>query len=346
MARIDDTATQPASRRLRARTAPLAAVLAMLMAAMLADASAQPAPPAEPAASAPANLAGTAAIDMAQATQRVARSSAEWLARSIDGWFGDEPFPRVERVADGRMDIGLYKREGDNAALDLRFDARFRLPNLERRAYLFIGRDDRRDAVQDTPDDVALRQRLRADGGGERSFLAGLGLGLLPGLDARVGLSASAQPYAQLRWRQRWRPQPAQSIDLRQTVFATRADRLGSTTALGWDWQLAPRWTLRWFNAATLTQARRGWAGSSSLSVQHDLDGARLLTAEAVLASEGTRAGGTGSSERGLLLKWEQALHEDWLRGELVLGHFWPRASGDADISRAWALGAAVKLRF
>lgn len=283
---------------------------------------------------------------MAETTQRAARATAEWLAHEIDSWFGDQPFRDVERVSDGRFDVGLTKRQDQSASLDVRFDARFRLPNLERRAYVFVGRDDRTEAVQDTPGASSLRQRLRADDRDDRSFLAGLGLQMPRGLDARVGLSSRARPYAQLRWRKGWELTSRQHLEFRETLFLTREDQLGSTTALAWEMQLSPLWALRWLTAGTVTQASRNLEWSSSLNLYRQFSGARVLSAEALLAGEGTRGTGTGYSDAGLLLKWEQPLHADMLRGEVVLGHFWPRPDRQSERGRAWALGATLKMRF
>ncbi len=284
--------------------------------------------------------------EMAETTQRAARSTAEWLARGIDGWFGNEPFHEVERVSDGRLDISLFKRQDQNPSLDVRFDARFRLPNLEKSAYVFIGRDDRREAIQDTPDATSLRQRLLAEERDDRSFLAGVGLGLPRGFDLRVGLSSRLKPYTQLRWRQRWEPTPSQRLDLRETLFWTSEDNGGSTTALSWEIDLSPMWTIRWLNAATITEVSRNVEWSSSLGAHRLFSGQRLLSAEAVFGGEGNRGTGRGANDAGLLLKWEQPLHRDWLRGEVVGGHFWPRPDRDSERGRAWALGASLKLLF
>jgi len=301
---------------------------------------------AQGAAPTPPEPAGSTLGEMAETTQRAARSTAEWLARGIDGWFGSDTYDDVDRVSDGRLNISLFKRQDQDPSLDVRFDARFRLPNLEKSAYLFVGRDDRREAIQDTPDPDSLRQRLRADERNDRSFLAGLGLGLPKGFDLRLGLSSRLKPYTQLRWRQRWQPTPAQRVDLRQTLFWTGEDRGGSTTALSWEVDLSPVWTLRWLNAATITEVSRNVEWSSSLGAHRLFSGQRLLSAEAVLAGEGTRGTGRGANDAGLLLKWEQPLHRDWLRGELVGGHFWPRPDRHSERGRAWALGASLKLQF
>ncbi len=284
--------------------------------------------------------------EAAESTQRAARSTAEWLARSVDSWFGDQPFEDGGRVTNGRFDVSLFHRQDQGASLDVRFDARFRLPNLEKRAYLFIGRDDRREAIQDTPDAASLRRRLLAEERDDRSFLAGLGLSLADSVDLRVGLSARAEPYAQARWRKRWNPTEAQFIELRETLFVTRPDRLGSTTALSYEVRVSPRWTLRWLNAATITEVSRNFEWSSSFGALRFLSGERVVTAEVVFAGDGTRGTGLGYSDAGVLLKWEQPVYKDWLRGEIVAGHFWPRPDAQSERGRAWALGTSLKMQF
>jgi len=87
-----------------------------------------------------------------EVTRESARSTAEWLARNVYSWFGDRPFEDGGKVTDGRLSLGLFYRRDAPVDVDLRFNARYRLPNVERRAYLFIGRDDPRDVIQDTPD--------------------------------------------------------------------------------------------------------------------------------------------------------------------------------------------------
>ena len=105
-------------------------------------------------------------------------------------------------------------------------------------------------------------------------------------------------------------------------------------------------WTLRWLSAATITEVSRNVEWSTSFTAHRLLSGQRLVSTEAVFGGTGTRGTGVGSSDAGLLLKWEQPLHKDWLRGELVGGHFWPKPDRQSERGKAWALGASLKLQF
>ncbi len=294
----------------------------------------------------PSSAASEAPQPLAEATRNTARATAEWLARGIDGWFGDKPFEQGGKVSDGRLELGLFKRRDQSADVDLRFSAHFRLPNIEQRAYLFVGRDDPRNAVQDKPEATTASQRLLSERSEDRGFLAGLGLGLPNHVDLRLGVSAHLRPYVQARWRQLWLLAPGRTLELRETLFWTRSDRLGSTTVLSLEQLLTPQLAVRWLNTATITQNSRNFDWSSTLGAYRALPGQRLVSLELLAAGTGTQGQGVGRSDLGVLAHWEQPIYRDWLRGEVVGGHFWPRPDAQSPRGRAWALGGSLKLRF
>ena len=148
---------------------------------------------------------------------------------------------------------------------DRRFSAHFRMPNLEHRAYLFVGRDDLRSTIREKPEALSAQQRLLAAKPEERSFLAGLGLTLPNGVDVRLGLGARLKPYVQARYTRLWAWGPGQSADFRETIFWSQDERLGSTTALTYQIALRQDLALRWLGTATITQTSRNFEWSSSL---------------------------------------------------------------------------------
>ena len=281
-----------------------------------------------------------------ETTRRTARSTAEWLARNVDSWFGNRPFEDGGNVSDGRLSVSVFKRGDASPDVDVRFNARFRLPNIEYQAYLFVGRDDQRGVIQDTPDALRSQQLQRADRPEDRSFLGGLGLSLLDRFDFRLGLSSRLKPYVQARYEKPWALSAEQSIEFRETVFWTSADRFGSTTALSYELGLSPTMALRWVNVATITQQSRNFEWSSTVGAYRSFGWQRQLALELIFTGTGTQGAGIGASDRGVLLKWEQPLHKNWLFGEVVGGHFWPRADARSNRTRAWAAGASLKMRF
>ncbi len=310
------------------------AVLAGAGAAAAADRSADD-PPAE--AALPAAL---------ETTRHQTRAASEWLARHVDSWFGDKPFDDGGRVTDGRLSLGFFKRSDRSQDIDLRFNAQFILPNAQRFGYLFIGRDNPRNVIQDTPDALSRRQQLLASRPTERSFLAGLGMSLPRDVDLRLGVGARLKPYLQARYHRPWTLAPGHRLEFRETLFLTAADRLGSTTVLTYDYDVSPTLALRWLNAATITQMTRNFEWSSSLGVHRAFGLQRLASLELLVSGTGTQGTGVGMSDYGVLARWEQPVYKHWLLGEVVAGHFWPRPDAHSQRGRAWAFGASLKMHF
>lgn len=310
----------------------------------------QQAIPAEVRAGKPGEAApATGAADETRVLERVratVRSATEWLARSVDSWFADQPVNSPGRFSDGRLDLGVLKRQGLGADVDVRFNAHLHLPNLRRRTYLFIGRADPREAARDLPEQIAGQQNVLRERAVDRSFLAGLGVALRDNIDLRVGVRARLKPYVQARYEQPGELAPGHRLVLRETVFWTYDDRLGSTTALTYDWAVTPGLTLRWVNAATITEVSKNFEWASTVGLYRLLGAQRFVSLELLVNGTGTQGTGQGLSDYGALVKWTQPIHEDWLLLELVAGHFWPRYQATSERGRAWALGAGLKLHF
>ena len=305
-------------------------------------------PKAMPNADEPTATAATAATpeEVLAAARRSAQASAEWLARGVDSWFGNKPFEQGGAVTDGRLSLVVFKRQDQKVDVDLRFSARYRLPNIEQQAYLFIGRDDAREVQRDTPDGLSDPLGLQAGGGPtQRTLLAGLGLSLQDRVDFRLGLGRRLKPYAQARYSLPWVLAPGHALDFRQTLFWTREDRAGLTTALSLDSTLSRTLTLRWLNATTTTQQAQATEWSSNLGLHALLHGQHRVSLEALFNGTSQRGPGVIVSDRGLLAKWEQPLHRHWLLGELIVGHFWPLRDAAGARQQAWAVGGGLKMK-
>lgn len=274
-------------------------------------------------------------------------STRDWsqrLARHVDSWFGNTPLEDGAQVTQGQLSLGVFHRQDQGTDVTLRFSARFRLPNFERRAYLFVGRDNPREAIRDTPESFGLQQQGLTSKPGDRSFLGGLGGTLGDNVSFRVGVGARLQPFAQVRWDRPWVPSPGQVLALRETLFWSRAERFGATTALTYDLELQRPWTLRWQGAATITQETRNVEWSGTLGLYRDFGQQRLLSLELPFSGTGTRGAGVGLSDRGVLGKWQQPIYKEWLVGEIAAGHFWLRPDALSPRGRAWALGYNLRM--
>lgn len=279
-----------------------------------------------------------------EATRRGVRDTFEWLARRIDGWFGDTPIePGASAVGHGYLSLAVLRREGERTDVDVRFDARLHLPNIERSAYVFVGRDNERDTVSDKADMASRQQRGLAENRGEQSFFAGVGMTLRDLFDFRVGFRGGLKPYAQARYREHWRLAEVSEAEFRQTFFWSLDDHFGSTTSLGFQHTPTRELALRWLNQATITERSRRLEWTTLLGGYQAFGEQRQLSLEAVLL--GAQKTGVKATDYGLRLKWEQPLYADWLIGEAIVGHYWPRPDAASERTGAWAFGLGLRLR-
>jgi len=292
----------------------------------------------------PADPAPAEPIAVLESSRAQVRATTEWIARGVDSWFGNRPFEDGGKVSDGRLSLGLLHRQDQGTDYALRFNVRLRLPNAEKFAFLFIGRDDQRDVITDQPTAFSQQQRLIRNRPEDESFVAGLGLNLPNSVDARIGFRGGLKPYAQVRYNKSWTSQNGLQTDFRETLFWAKDDRLGLTTALSLEQPLSTSLSLRWLGAFTITQAAPKLDMSSNLGAYQSFGGQRLLSLEALLNA--VQGSGVGLSDYGLQVKWEQPIYRQWLLAEVLAGHFWPRPDVATPRTRAWALGATLKMTF
>ncbi len=319
-------------------------LLSGVLAALGSGTSAHAAPAEAADAAAVAAAAEAKADPVFEPTRQSVRSTTEWLARGVDSWFGNKPFSEGGKVSDGRLSLFLLTRQHEKPDFSLRFNARVWLPNLEDRAYLFLGRDDEREAVTDQPDALSRQQRLLKENNADTSFFAGLGFALHDSVQFRIGFHGGLKPYAHARYGHAWQLGGADRVDFRETLFWTLDDHIGSTTALSYEHAYSPTLVLRWLSAATITQDSKKFEWSSSLGAYQAFGNQQLLSLEALCS--GLQGSGVPVTDIGAQVKWEQPVHKDWLLGEILVGHFWPRRDALTTRTRAWAVGAGLKMKF
>jgi len=281
---------------------------------------------------------------LAESARRSVRAATEWVARGVDSWFGNQPFEDGGQITNGYISLALLQRQGEPLDAALRFNVHLRLPNVEKFAYVFLGRDDPRDVITDKPAEFSRQQRVTRDRGQAPSFVAGLGLNLPNSVDLRLGMRGGLKPYAQARYMRVWVWPSGTSADFRETVFWAQDDRFGSTTVLSLEHALSPSLAVRWLAAATITQEAPKFEMSSSVGAYQSFSGQRLLTFE--LLMDGKQGAGVGLSDYGAQLKWQQPVYRDWLLVEILGGHFWPRPDAASPRTRAWTVGSSLKMRF
>jgi len=295
-------------------------------------------------AQAPASPEATTDSGALERSRATVRHTTEWLARHVDGWFGDKPFSAGGGVTDGELSLNLLQREKEGSAFNVGFNARFRLPNVENHSYVFIGRDNPDEVVADTPKEFSRQERLLPDAAENRSFFAGIGVALREVLELRVGVRGGLKPYAQARYRYVWQFNPQDRVEFRETVFWTLRDQLGSTTALSYEHPYTSTLVFRWLNAATITQQSKALLWSSGAGLAQSYGDQRVLTGDMVVSGHNNAS--YPVAEYGLQGKWQQPVYENWLIGHVIVGHFWPRTDALSPRDRRWAAGCGVKMLF
>lgn len=313
---------------------------AALLGAGLPRAAAQPEqPPAKPADPAAAT---TATPELADTARSSVRAIAHWLAGGVDRWFGDQPFEQGGQVRDAHLSLNLLKRQGETTDVDLRFNARWRLPNLEKKTYLFLGRDDPDELISDQPGALSSPNRPLAPPADQLRFFAGVGRTLNNHVDVRLGLRGALKPYAQARYRTQWALGDRGLAEFRQTLFWSVDDRAGTTSSVSCEHVFSPVLAARWLSSATLTQASRRVGWSSLIGGYRAFGPHELLSVEALVS--GRQGSGVKLTDYGAQLRWEQPLHRSWLVGSLVVGHFWPRPDAQGPRRSAWAGGISLRM--
>ena len=270
-------------------------------------------------------------------------SATEWAARKVDSWFGDKPFEQGGSVG-GRIGLRTLWRQDEGTDWTARFAIRVNPPNLREFGYLFIGRDNTRDVVADTPDTFTRRELLQPETREDQSLFVGLGAQLHDLVALRLGVRSGYKPYAQARLQNLWQLTARDQFEFRETLFWTLDDRLGSTTALFYGHTFSPSLVVRWQGAATWTQDTGYFALSSSIGLFKGFGNGRLLSLETV--TDGQTGAAAAVTQYGLRAKWEQPVYRNWLIGEVNAGYFRPLYTDTNERGRQWAFGAGILMNF
>ena len=282
--------------------------------------------------------------DLLEQSRTQVRGFSVWLGETVNDWFGDRPFEDGGKVTHGRLGLRNLWRQDEGWDTNVRFRARFDLPNLREKAYVFIGRQNERELLTDqseafTREQLLLEERRKED----QTGFAGVGLALRKNLDFRVGVRGGMKFYTQARYRKQWALSAQDRIEFRETIFWNNKDKFGSTTALDYEHAFTPTLSLHWQNATTISEKTDDFAWGSSLGLFRRYGDDRMLSGEMVVTGE------TGAKENideyGVRMKWTQPVYRDWLIGEFIVGHYWPQRE-DRERDRSWAAGVNLEMRF
>lgn len=322
---------------------PLVPFALCLTAALTAGAAlAQTSAPAHTTPAAPA-AQGSDDIAWLEKTRHYTYGASHWLASSVDGWFGNKPFDAHGKVS-GFVRVNTLWEQHDGFKANVKFRLRADLPNLQNKAYAFVGQDNKREVVTDQPENFSREQLLlREDRKEDQSFFAGLGYAFMDDVDFRLGFRGGLKPYAQVRYKAQWALSPRDTIFLRESLFWSSRDSLGSTTVVDYEHTLSPTLLARWSTVGTITRRSDGLEWQSSVGLIKALPQLRTVSVEALVQG---RTGSVDISNYGARASWRQPIYKDWLFGKVSLGHFWPKDKTHLERDRSWAVGASVEMHF
>jgi hypothetical protein len=310
------------------------------------DVAANEPSPSVDSAGAPIPMEPTAPeIEWLEGTRKGVYDLSHWLVSGVDGWFGDRPFDESGGRVSGRVYLRLLEREDDGLDTTLRYRLRVSMPNISERALIVIGREDESNLVSGQQEDFDRNQLVRSESRTEDStFFVGLGYLLRENLSLRVGVRSGYKLFAQARFNKTFVLTEASAFDFSQTFFLAVKDGVGLTPGLNYRHQITDQTAFRWRNSFTYSTETNGIEWRTAPEVFHAFGGLRDLSID--LPTEGETGSTVNVAEYGIRARYRQPVYKDWLFGELILGHFWPRDEEDPARRESWAIGAGVELYF
>lgn len=285
------------------------------------------------------------APDWLDTTRARTYQATYWFVKSVDSWFGDKPFEESGGQVDGSLYFrGLY-REDQGIRSNLRFRLKVDMPNVSERAYLFLGRANEQELLDDRPDTFTRSQLLLPDDNKEdQTYFVGLAYALREALSFRVGVRGGYKLYTQLRYYHLWRLGQQSHLEFSQTLFLAVSDGLGTTSSASFSAPLSESRRVRWRNTGTISTETDGVDWSSALGIVQNLPQQSQLALD--LLANGQSDAKIGVREFGVRGVYRRPVWKEWLVGELIVGHFWPRDDNDPVRGESWAVGGGVEMFF
>lgn len=282
--------------------------------------------------------------EVSRVLQETSCSAVLW----VDGIFGDQRDVIGARRTSGTIQVSTLYSQFAGVDPGGRVRLRYDLPNLERRANLFLGRGDEQQAVEDREERFSLRSSLPA--AESERWIAGMGL-VPPGrweenADVRIGVRPSTSPalFIQGRTRQQISAGDWAEWRFRQTLFWETRQGLGATVEARYQHLLEPHLLLHWNVSGTLSEESHGVEWRVEPSVYRRLANGRVVGAQPF--SRGATSADVPLQEYGIRGVYRHPLRQPSLAGEFVAGYSWPREDPGVPRSGSISVGIQLELRF
>lgn len=270
-------------------------------------------------------------------------------ARWFDGFFGEERYDDAAREVAGRVSYTMERRERIGNSGNGRFTVRLPLPNLNRRFKLVIERDDERRTIEGRTD--AEPGAVAAGPAGQETTQVGLGLQLGEILDQlfdfRLGArvrDGTLDPFIRGRYRKEFAQTEKTQWRFTQTLFHTRFDGFGETSALDFEAQISSADVFRWSNNGTWSQSTEGLDWRTGVAIYHTYGKGRASFVE--MAASGASDAAVDVANYGVRTAYRQTLGRNWLLGEIFLGRDYPKSLSEVPRDKQFFVGMTIEVLF
>lgn len=272
--------------------------------------------------------------------------------RWFDAFFGEERFDDAAQKIRGRLAYTVEQRERVGRDTRPRLRLRVSTPNLNRRANLFIEREDERTTILTRTGEETVPEGAQPSSASQSEALRiGFGYDRIKrddeALDFRLSLrlrQGELAPSARARYRREFLRTDVSQWRFTETLFWRRFEGWGETTAIDYERKIGEPYFFRWFNDGTWSQDTLGLAWRSGVSLYRDFGAGRAALAEARL--EGQTDGDVGVSNYGPRFAYRQTLGRKWLLGEVYTGYDWPKTLESETRRSQFYAGITVEVLF
>lgn len=272
-------------------------------------------------------------------------SATAWF----DGLFGERRDASAAQVGFGRLELSVTQSQFDGTNLGARFNARYPLPNIEKKLHIFVARENQDEFIADRMEELALRsQFLRIET--QERWVAGVGYALSESegqsTSFRVGVRVNSAPeiFGQGIYRREVSLSERSRLFLRETVFWTNRDGFGSTTSVAADRVLNEKLVARVDTVGTISEATDGVDWRTSFTLYRSLKGLQAVASQ--VYARGETHAEVPLNEYGINAIYRRPLGHEWLFGEGVVGYSWPREQLDQVRRGSLLVGIGIEMAF
>jgi hypothetical protein len=270
-------------------------------------------------------------------------------ARRFDGFFGSRRYDEEAVRTHGRAQVRLVWDEHDELEADLRFRARYNLPNLDQRVDAFFGRDDEDDLVRGIDQGFTfLPDFFRGEG--RQEWILGLGYRPVGGdrrqtdFDVGVELRTPIEPFVRGRYRQYWLIGDRNLLRFQESIYWTSQRGAGGTTHVDFERPVGDQALVRWGNRGTLDEASKGVEWFTGVTYYQGFGQNQAVALS--IGAEGATDHAVPLHEYGSRLTYRRRMLRDWFFGELIGGVSWPRDHRGQDRDAALHFGFGFEIQF